>query len=412
MKTAIDKISYGTGDQIILTAKVTDLGKPVTGLTEIYAKVIRPEDGAGNWFSANKVSAAQLKKIPELRGNEKLSGLQRKAIFLTDIRKAAYPKWTILEDIRLYDDGTHGDVMATDGIYTNHFAGTIKEGTYSFYFKATSQENSINPFDREDMIQKYITVNAVPEYSDVNVILTDTSIGDNNILWYHYDVKITPKDGFGNYMRPGSKVHATIIYNDGSSGGSVKLNDNLDGTYSGPISVSQTDIDKGAKLGVDIDGKTFTSVEPPPLRGKWSISLHSGYTFPTGNFGTLYNGSYMFGLNFDYHFKPQWSLVGFLGYNHFKAATPVIPNTQWWNLSANLKYEFNTNPLRPYMNGGCGIYIPKAGNVKPGVNIGLGWDFSLNPNLIIEIGGDYHHIFTVSNAAGFFTAHTGLIFRF
>jgi hypothetical protein len=39
----------------------------------------------------------------------------------------------------LYDDGTHSDDVAADGIYTNSFSQTSLEGTYKFFFDATGK---------------------------------------------------------------------------------------------------------------------------------------------------------------------------------------------------------------------------------------------------------------------------------
>ena len=69
--------------------------------------------------------------------------------------------------------------------------------------------------------------------------------------------------------------------------------------------------------------------------------------------------------------------VGLLGYNHFNSGSPSVSDTYWWNISANLKYEFTTSPLRPYANGGPGIYIPESGSTEPGFNLGLGLVYSL-----------------------------------
>ncbi|MCP5047919.1 MAG: porin family protein, partial [bacterium] len=145
---------------------------------------------------------------------------------------------------------------------------------------------------------------------------------------------------------------------------------------------------------------------------KGSLSFHAGYTFPTGNFNIIYDSSFMLGLNIDYHFTPQLSLLGFLGYNRFKAASTLWDDTHLWNLSANLKYEFTTNRLRPFVNAGGGIYIPKSGNAKPGINMGIGLDYSLNTRWIAEWAVDYHYVFTSGSSTRFFVTHAGLIYRF
>ena len=145
---------------------------------------------------------------------------------------------------------------------------------------------------------------------------------------------------------------------------------------------------------------------------KWSASIHGGYTFPVTDFGSRYDGSFMFAVDLDYHFTSQLSAVAFAGFNHFKADVSYVTDTHWWNFSANLKWEFTTNPLRPYVNGGFGIYVPKTGSTKYGFNLGLGIDRTIAANLIIEAGVDYHHILTDQEDPEFYTAHVGLIFCF
>ena len=41
--------------------------------------------------------------------------------------------------IQLYDDGTHGDAVAGDGTWTNHFLQTGESGTYKFFFRALGE---------------------------------------------------------------------------------------------------------------------------------------------------------------------------------------------------------------------------------------------------------------------------------
>lgn len=175
----------------------------------------------------------------------------------------------------------------------------------------------------------------------------------------------------------------------------------------------------GKVVHVDQKGNIFSTVLPkeerkPPYLGryKWSASIHGGYTFPVTDFGSRYDGSFMFAVDLDYHFTSQLSAVAFAGFNHFKAAVSSVTDTHWWNFSANLKWEFTTNPLRPYVNGGFGIYVPKTGSTKYGFNLGLGIDRTIAANLIIEAGVDYHHILTNQEDPEFYTAHVGLIFCF
>jgi len=142
------------------------------------------------------------------------------------------------------------------------------------------------------------------------------------------------------------------------------------------------------------------------------ISLHLGNAIPAGTLNNNYDSSYSIALDADYHFTQQFSVVGIVGYNHFDSSSSSVGDTYWWNISANLKYEFTTNPLRPYVNGGPGVYTPEHGSTRLGFNAGLGLDYSLNPSWTMELEGDYHHIFTSGSDTKFFMPHIGLIYRF
>ncbi len=152
--------------------------------------------------------------------------------------------------------------------------------------------------------------------------------------------------------------------------------------------------------------------DPDCQKTLYSFSLHLGYTIPTGSFNNNYDPSYSIGWNIDYHFTPQLSVVGLLGYNHFNSGSSSVSDTYWVNVSGNLKYEFTTSPLRPYVNGGPGIYIPEHGSTRLGFNAGLGLDYSLTSDWTIELGGDYNHIFTSGSDTQFIVPHIGLIYRF
>lgn len=176
----------------------------------------------------------------------------------------------------------------------------------------------------------------------------------------------------------------------------------------------------GNVVHVSQKGRIYSTVLPreprtrPPRCKKWSASIHGGVTYPITDFGSRYNSSFMFGVDIDYHFSSKLSAVAFAGFNHFKVkpAFSYLGNTHWWNFSANLKWKFGSNPLRPYVNGGFGIYVPKTGPNKLVYNVGVGIDRTLAPSLILEVGVDYHHILTDQEDPEFYTGHAGLIFRF
>lgn len=149
-----------------------------------------------------------------------------------------------------------------------------------------------------------------------------------------------------------------------------------------------------------------------PPRKKWSWSIHLGTAIPGSELDRLYKPGLMAGLDADYHFTNQFSLVGLLAINRFKADGPGVSDTHWFNLSLNGKYEFGNNPFRPYLNLGPGLYIPKSGSSKFGFNSGVGVTRTITTSWTAEAGFNYHRIFANPSDLDFFAAHLGLIYRF
>ena len=149
--------------------------------------------------------------------------------------------------------------------------------------------------------------------------------------------------------------------------------------------------------------------------GIWSMSAHGGVAIPRGSLADDFSSSYNFLLDVDYHFAPQWALVGFLGYNHFSSTIDGVDDTYWINLSLNLRYNYII-PLEPgpvfliYLQAGPGLYIPKDGDLELGANGGFGIDYCINPPWCVEVGTDYHYIF--GPEIDFIHAHAGVVLRF
>ena len=400
MSAALDKTSYQTGEPVTLTARLAEPGKPVLGVSAITVTITRPDNGAGNWFAGNSVSSKDLATVPAVINNESLHNVQRKAMFLVDTRKVQFPQRSGPVTLRLYDDGSHADQIAGDGVYTNCFNDTLKEGSYSFYFQANGNSSS-SKFDREALIQKYITVNVDPNNIEVAVMPQTDPVGD--LQQYH--VVVTPKDKFGNYLGPRYASQITMTASQGTFVGKVK--DELDGNYSQmlnmPAGVSAADVN----ISVTARDKAMAFNLADQL-SSWRASMHLGLALPLGNFNNSYNSGLSLALDIEKRLSPQLWVVGIVGFNQFDAAN----DTHWWNLSANLKYEFTTNPLRPYVKGGGGLYIPESGSSRAGYNVGAGVNYDLTPKWTLELGGDYHEVFTSGSNIQFAVPHIGVIYRF
>ncbi|MCF6211670.1 MAG: VWA domain-containing protein [Gammaproteobacteria bacterium] len=405
MTATLDQAAYETGDTMLLSARLAEPGRPLLGLENVTVTVTRPEDGAGNWYAANRVTAKELATIGTTVGNETLHGIQRKAIFLMDHRKVQYPGRKEPVMLNLYDDGSHGDQLAGDGVYSKRFSDTFKEGTYSFYFQAKGTTGGGNHFDRENLIQKYITVNVSPEDITVKVAPVDTA--DDLV---QYKVIVTPKDTVGNYLGPRYASQIKLATSKGEFIGKVR--DELDGAYSQilqlPATASAADID----ITLDVrDKERFFNLGE--MLTPWHMSLHIGAAVPRGNFNNTYDAGISLALDIERRLSPQLFAQGLIGFNGFDAGSPAVSDTHWWNVSANLKYELtSTNPWRPYINGGVGLYIPESGASKGGYNLGLGFDYNASPEWTLELGIDHHEIFTSGSNTQFLVPRVGAIFKF
>jgi hypothetical protein len=383
MKTAIKGSAHQTGDTITVSASLMEGEAPVTGLKSVSATVTGPGDGRGNWFAAHRVSTEELQSVPESIENESLSPLHRKSLFLTQTRKVPLPHPTAPLSLPLYDDGSHGDARPNDGIYTNQFTDTAKEGIYSFYFRAEG-----DTFQREKKEQTYVSVKSAPEFSPVTVRWVDTFKRDH--LLYVYDVGITPMDQMGNHAGPGRTASVSIIRENGSSE-PIPLEDMLNGTYSGQIEIPKSAVVRGARLQLNLDGTPFYTVTKLPRFHRWFAGIRGGLGVPLGSFTWNHDPGITFGGHLGYRLAPQFSLVSTLGYSRFNAASPQFNDLGWWNLSLNLRSEIRTTPVNFYFEAGPGIYIHESGTFQNGINAGGGVSYSFN-SWGIDLGLDYHHI--------------------
>ena len=399
----VENKSHYTGQPIILTAKITEDHKPMTDLPEVYAELVRsPALAVGTIMAENSPPPDYPPQTPSkidrtLRSYYLLGVMQK--LKIENLSKEGGPR------IYLNDKGIGCDLRANDGIYTGMFLDTQYEGSYTFRFRARGKNKNNVTFDRTKTLSEYVKIAASVQETKVEIISVVTDPKENIAETI---IRVTPRDRFGSYLGP---FRGNLIQAWSDTGTfDTTYKDNKDGSYNFTLFYS---IGDNPNISFSVgDVLVADRMEIKPARFPFSLSFHAGITFPIGISGSIYNNSYMFGLDFDYHFAPQWSLLGFLGFNHFKAATSGNPNTHWWNFSINLKYAFTTSPLRPYVNGGFGFYMPKTGIVESGVNAGLGWDYSLNSNWDVEFGGVYHHVFTSGSSIQFFVTHAGLIYRF
>ena len=265
MQGAISEAQLYAGKAITISATLTEKGQALPGVTDIEVMITRPEDSLGNWLAAHHVSAGELAQIPSTLGSEPLSDVSRKFRYLHDIRKVALPGKIAPVTLRLYDDGSHTDKVANDGIYTNQYTDTQKPGSYSFLIRAQG-ETTQGQFQREVRLDKHVAVMVAKDGLYANISQLASAEQGVDLL----EITLSPQDDLGNYLGPNHKGKIQIKPKWGHTSGEVV--DNLDGSYSQLLQIPAGLLQK-----LDIElavGNTLmtTTWDSPLVQPDWSFS--------------------------------------------------------------------------------------------------------------------------------------------
>ena len=224
-------------------------------------------------------------------------------------------------------------------------------------------------------------------------------------------------DGYGDAC----DTHGTVVikhcdsgvpdqlYNDSAISAWVGVCENSSADHVAFVNCMEqlsTDLQQGGLI-TDSQVSAMSSCSEPR-----NLQFYLGRSIPISHFNQSYDPGYSVGLDYAYKLKPGLSAVGRLGYHHFRAGTPTVSDTYWWNLSGNLNYHAASGTVRPYIGGGGGIYKPQSGTQRWGVNAALGLDVRLDVRWSLDCGVDYHNIYTSGNDTTFLVPRIGIVGRF
>lgn len=239
MRVDVQPRSARVGDVLTLTARLLQAGKPVAGLSNVVVGINGPRDGVGNWLFDNEVSAADLTREQAKVGAEQLSPVTLRSRVLTKARGIAIPGRTSPISLHLFDDGTHGDRLADDGIYTNQFASADDEGAYIFDFSATGDTAAGQHFQRQQTLNRELPLRIDSAHSLINTV----PLGNGR-----FTVSVTPQDKFGNHLGPGRASAIVVTASTGRLLGS--LTDLGNGSYSQVLELPENTDPRTADIAV------------------------------------------------------------------------------------------------------------------------------------------------------------------
>lgn len=236
-----DQRSYAPGESILLWLRLRQGWEPVTGAT-VRVQVATPDPALG-----------------PILGEEDPEGAEDSP-----------------PELPLYDDGTHGDQAANDGIYTARFTDTEAPGTYTFRVTAEGTTLGERAFSVDRSVTRYV---AVRPAGTQFVFTEEPAISDAIREWL---LRFRIQDRFGNDLGPG---HADSIQVQVAAGTVVEpIEDQQDGSYTvrvrslqrGTIPIVQVHLparDLYLRMAPDV------GTEPDPLpRPRGEIELFGGTT--------------------------------------------------------------------------------------------------------------------------------------
>ena len=228
----------GVGEPMVVEARVTEAGAPVTGLGEaITVRVSGPDLGLGNVLTASDAAPAD---SPEQDDPLTLAARKAAAMLASDERTELLAAMGFDNTFEL------PLVHIGDGIYRVEFTPVV-EGGYQFHFELDGTTPRNGRITRAYALSRRVRV--VPAAAATPIVTAqladDCSAGDSaptagsemaafvrqSFPGGCFRADLTPRDAQGNYVGPGKAESFRLGISDASPGATVFVLDNLDGSY-------------------------------------------------------------------------------------------------------------------------------------------------------------------------------------
>lgn len=269
MTPTFSKEFVHTGKDLLLEVELTGIDPNIRKRSRINIDYNIPKQSMGTWISSMKnfdtqwlvrpnhqeqVQVIDVESMPSGRsGSDKYKNyvpetimgepatmVQRKACALKYFTKHPFQNKRTKGTVQLYDDGTHGDKVAYDGVFSAHAPELRYDGIYDFFVRMFTAEESDTCVNRESLVNMYVPVYLNSELLGNQLELKPfliTPFFPPALQFPPYpkkgmirkNVVFTPKDKFGNYWGPGHANEVTFKMKNAESLGPVV--DNLDGSY-------------------------------------------------------------------------------------------------------------------------------------------------------------------------------------
>jgi hypothetical protein len=309
---AVDRAVHGTGQDLVLTAELRDGGRPVlhdpAAGHPVDARVVieRPDEGVGTFATVHEPEDCRViePRLPPFGGAPGQGGPFVRGTVVGGPGAGAPPAATapaagdplstrfaaVAQLLRacgrdglprsadpglaLLDDGTQGDEVAGDGVYTLRYSDSRTEGSYVFHFRVEGTTADGEAFTRAKTFAEFVRVQV-----DQGATLFDSRVVSQvgNLVVREYFV--LPRDRFGGYLGLGRDDEIDFVASGGAWVSPVL--DYGNGFYSRLLQFDRTAGEP--EVTPVVQGRPFTA---PSRRGKLeAVVPFVGFTLFDGALG-------------------------------------------------------------------------------------------------------------------------------
>lgn len=241
-----NKSIFKAGERPILTVAVLDNNRPVVGVRRMTAVIHLPRVAVGTLLATTKVSQDALREMMTSGADRLPDAAAAKANIVLGDRSRAEDFAPVRREIVLYDDGTHGDAAARDGIYSAQLDPVRLPGLLTADIVAAGNAARLGQFVRQ--LHASATIRHA-DFSLTNSSLSARRAGSDAAGNTLVTIITTPRDTFGNYLGPGHRDRIAVRVPGATP--TEKMVDRLDGSYAQTFAVPSGSLGLPATIVID-----------------------------------------------------------------------------------------------------------------------------------------------------------------
>jgi hypothetical protein len=391
------------GDPVPLSARLTFAGQPVTD-ARVSARVLAPTQSPATLLSRSPAPAAP----PGFQFEASATEAQRKLQLLLgqdSFRAALRPSEST---VALRSNG--------DGTYSAALPDTSVSGPYTVVFTVEGRHDRMGRYERTESRSVALRFGAPsPDASTLSAAPARSGGGAGR--GGDYLLRVLPVDRLRNHLGP-DYAHALAVTVDGVRVAEAPR-DMLDGSYQYRLTTTRPPASTNLSVtvfGQPLDQGTLAGIpggvgDPPlsvphPSPQRFAFSARAGVAFPLKGFAPAAKAGLLTELDFEYKFRPSFSLGG--GWGRYDFGTPG-------SLQSGRVFFKGYAPVGSWRLSGAagpGVFWSRPGGARPGLTAGADLSAPLNSWMELDFGGGYSHVFRPGSDLGFGGLRAGVKFTF